>query len=126
RIPVEIPKDAPIGPLQIVVGDGGSIQAMEPRGGLTPKSLDQLVREMNKIRKSDRLYVRLARAGKGAVIKNEEMPSLPACGVATPGSDGRIGGYSLTRSATIFEKEIAPAEFVISGQRTLTVNVVNP
>ena len=126
RIPLEIPKDAPIGQLQIVVGDGGSIQAMEPRSGFTPKSLDQLVRELNKIRKSDRLYVRLARAENGAVIKNEEMPSLPPSVLATLGSDRTIGGYSLTRSATIFEKEIAPAEFVISGQRTLTVNVVNP
>src|SRR5262245_53004503 len=126
RIPVEIPKDAPIGQLQIVVGDGGSIQAMEPRSGFTPKSLDQLVRELNKIRKSDRLYVRLARAESGAVIKNEEMPSLPPSVLATLGSDRTIGGYSLTRSATIFEKEIAPAEFVISGQRTLTVTVVNP
>jgi hypothetical protein len=126
RIPVEIPKDAPIGPLQIIVGDGGSIQALEPRTGFTPKSLDQLVREMNKIRKSDRLYVRLARAESGAVIKNEEMPSLPPSVLATLGSDRTIGGYSLTRSATIFEKEIAPADFVISGQRTLMVNVVNP
>jgi hypothetical protein len=126
RIPVEIPKDAPRGQLQIVVGDGGSIQALEPRSGFTPKSLDQLVRELNKIRKSDRLYVRLARAESGAVIKNEEMPSLPPSVLATLGSDRTIGGYSLTRSATIFEQEIAPAEFVISGQRTLTVNVVNP
>lgn len=126
RIPVEIPKDAPIGQLQIIVGDGGSIQALEPRAGFTPKSLDQLVRGLNKIRKSDRLYVRLARAESGAVIKNEEMPSLPPSVLATLGSDRTIGGYSLTRSTTIFEKEIAPAEFVISGQRTLTVNVVNP
>jgi hypothetical protein len=126
RIPVEIPKDAPVGQLQIIVGDGGSLQALEPRAGFTPKSLDQLVRELNKIRKSDRLYVRLARAESGAVVKNEEMPSLPPSVLATLGSDRTIGGYSLTRSATIFEKEIAPAEFVISGQRTLTVNVVNP
>jgi hypothetical protein len=126
RIPVEIPKDAPIGQLQIIVGDGASIQALEPRAGFTPKSLDQLVRELNKIRKSDRLYVRLARAESGAVVKNEEMPSLPPSVLATLGSDRTIGGYSLTRSATIFEKEIAPAEFVISGQRTVTVNVVNP
>lgn len=126
RIPVEIPKDAPIGQLQIIVGDGGSIQALEPRVGFTPKSLDQLVRELNKIRKSDRLYVRLARAESGAVIKNEEMPSLPPSVLATLGSDRTIGGYSLTRSTTIFEKEIAPAEFVISGQKTLTVNVANP
>ncbi|MGE0128736.1 MAG: SpoIVB peptidase S55 domain-containing protein [Blastocatellales bacterium] len=126
RIPVEIPKDAPTGQLQIIVGDGGSIQASEPRTGINPKSLDQLVRELNKIRKSDRLYLRLARSENGAVVKNEEMPSLPPSVLATLGSDRTIGGYSLTRSATIFEKELAPAEFVISGQRTLTVNVVNP
>ncbi len=125
RIPVEIPLDAPIGQLQIIVGDGGSMQAMEPRTGINPKSLDQLVRELNKVRKSDRLYVRLARAGSGAVIKNEEMPSLPPSVLATLGSDRTAGGYTLTRSATIFEKELPPAEFVISGQRTLTVNVVN-
>lgn len=125
RIPVEIPKDAPIGQLQIIVGDGGSIQASEPRAGINPKSLDQLVRELNKIRKSDRLYLRLARSESGAVIKNEEMPSLPPSVLATLGSDRTIGGYSLTRSAAIFEKELAPAEFVISGQRTLTVNVIN-
>jgi hypothetical protein len=126
RIPLEIPKDAPVGQLQIIVGDGGSIQAMEPRTGFTPKSIDQLVRELNKIRKADRLYVRLARAESGAVIKNEELPSLPPSVLATLGSDRTIGGYSLTRSATIFEKELAPADFVISGQRALTVNVVNP
>jgi hypothetical protein len=125
RIPVEIPIDAPIGQLQIIVGDGASMQAMEPRTAINPKSLDQLVRELNKIRKSDRLYVRLARAESGAVIKNEELPSLPPSVLATLGSDRTAGGYTLTRSATIFEKELPPAEFVISGQRTLTVNVVN-
>jgi hypothetical protein len=125
RIPIEIPQDAPIGQLQIIVGDGGSIQASEPRTAINPKSLDQLVRELNKIRKSDRLYVRLARAESGAVIKNEEMPSLPPSVLATLGSDRTAGGYTLTRSATIFEKELPPAEFVISGQRTLTVSVTN-
>jgi hypothetical protein len=125
RIEVEIPHDAPFGQLQIIVGDGGSIQASEPRTGFTPKSLDQLVRELNKIRKSDRLYLRLACAESGAVIKNEELPSLPPSVLATLGSERTAGGYTLTRSATIFEKELPPAEFVISGQRTLTVNVVN-
>ncbi|MDX2029514.1 MAG: hypothetical protein SF339_02525 [Blastocatellia bacterium] len=125
RIPIEIPQDAPIGPLQIIVGDGGALQATEPRVGFTPKSLDQLVRELNRIRKADRLYVRLARTENGAVIKNEELPSLPPSILATLGSDRTAGGYTLTRSASIYEKELPPAEFVLSGQRTLTVNVVN-
>ncbi|HQR31885.1 MAG TPA: SpoIVB peptidase S55 domain-containing protein [Blastocatellia bacterium] len=125
RIPVEIPADAPLGPLQIIVGDGASIQAMEPRTGVSPKSLGQLVREMNKIRKSDRLYVKLTRGESGAVINNEELPSLPPSVLATLGSDRTAGGYIKTASATVFEKELPAAEFVVSGQRTLTVTVVN-
>lgn len=126
RIQVEIPSDAPLGALQIVVGDGAAIQATEPRTGISPKSLGQLVRELNKIRKADRLYVKMARSDSGAIINNEELPSLPPSVLATLGSERTVGGYSLIRSATIYEKELPPAEFVISGQRTLTVNVVNP
>ncbi|HKX27917.1 MAG TPA: SpoIVB peptidase S55 domain-containing protein [Blastocatellia bacterium] len=126
RIPIEIPEDAPIGPLQIIVSDGNALQASEPRTGFTPQSLDQLVREMNRLRRADRLYVRLARAQSGALIKNEELPSLPPSVLATLGSDRTSGGYILTRSATVLEKELPPAKFVISGQRMLTINVVNP
>ncbi len=125
RIPVEIPADAPLGQLQIIVGDGASIQAMEPRTGVSPKSLSMLVRELNRIRKADRLYVKLTRSESGAIINNEEMPSLPPSVLATLGSERTSGGYVKTSSTTVFEKELPPAEFVISGQRTLTVNVVN-
>ncbi|MBK9314373.1 MAG: hypothetical protein IPM55_09025 [Acidobacteria bacterium] len=126
RMRIEIPKDVAPGPLQIIVGDGAGLQASEPRTGVNADSLDQLVREMNKIRKSDRLYVRLARSESGAMIKNEIMPSLPPSVLATLGSDRTSGGYTLTRSATILEKEFPPAAFVLSGQKTLTVNVLNP
>lgn len=125
RIPVEIPTDAPLGQLQIVVGDGASIQAMEPRTGISPKSLGQLVRELNKIRKADRLYVKLTRSESGAIINNEELPNLPPSVLATLGSERTSGGYVKTGSSTFFEKELPPAEFVISGQRTLTLTVVN-
>jgi hypothetical protein len=125
RISVEIPQDAPLGSLQITVSDGSALQASEPRTGFTPKSLNQLVRELNKIRKGDRLYVRLSRSESGAVINNEELPNLPPSVLATLGSERTAGGYTLTRSVTVLEKELPPAEFVITGQRSLTVTVVN-
>jgi hypothetical protein len=100
------------------------VQATEPRTGFVPKSIDQLVREMNRIRKADRLYVRLSRSDNGAVINNEEMPNLPPSVLATLGSERTTGGYTVTRSVTVFEKELAPAEFVLSGSKSLTVNVV--
>lgn len=124
RIQLEIPEDAPLGPVQVMVGDGPAVQATEGRTGFTPKSLGQLVRELNRVRKADRLYVKLSRGETGAVINNEELPSLPPSVLATLGSDRTAGGYALTRSATLFEKELPPADFVISGQRTLTINVV--
>lgn len=125
RISIQIPADAPLGQLQVIVSDGAALQASEPRTGFTPKSLTQLVRELNKIRKADRLYVRLARSENGAVINNEELPNLPPSVLATLGSDRTTGGYTMLRSVTVLEQELPPAEFVIAGQRTLTVNVVN-
>lgn len=124
RIPVTIPQDAPLGTMQLMVGDGNAVQATEPRTAFAPKTLQQLVRELNRIRKADRLYIRLAKADAGAVINNEEMPSLPPSVLATLGSDRTTGGYTLTRSVTLFEQELAPAEFVISGQQSLTLKVV--
>jgi hypothetical protein len=124
RIPIQIPEDAPLGQMQILIGDGSALQSSEPRSGFTPKSLSQMVSELNRLRKSDRLYYRLSRAETGAVINNEELPNLPPSVLATLGSDRTSGGYSLTRSTTLFEKELPPAEFVISGQRTLNVTVV--
>lgn len=125
RIAVEIPKDAPLGALRVLVGDGGAIQAAELRTGITPKTLSGLVRELNRVRKADRLYVRLERADSGVVINNEEMPSLPPSMLATLGSDRTAGGYIQTRATALFERELPPAEFVITGQRTLTINVVH-
>jgi SpoIVB peptidase S55 len=125
RINLAIPADTPLGELKVVVSDGGLLQASEPRTAITPKSLNHLVRELNRIRKSDRLYVRLERAEGGVVINNEELPNLPPSMLATLSSERTSGGYTLTRSSAVYEKELAPAEFVISGQRTLTVKVVN-
>ena len=124
RFELQIPQDAPLGNLQVMVGDGAAVQATEPRAGFTPKNISQLVRELNRMRKSDRLYVRLSRSDNGAVINNEEMPNLPPSVLATLGSERTTGGYTLTRAFGIYEKELPPAEFVISGSKSLTVNVV--
>ena len=124
RIEVKIPEDAPLGNLMVTVGDGMATQASDSRAGFTPKNIDQLVRELNRLRKADRLYVRLSRADNGAVINNEEMPNLPPSVLATLGSERTTGGYNMKNSVTVYEKEIPPAEFVITGMKALTLNVV--
>jgi hypothetical protein len=125
RVSVEVPKDAPLGSLRLIVGDGAALQSAELRAGITPKTLNSLVRELNRIRKADRLYVRLERADNGVVINNEEMPNLPPSVLATLGSDRTAGGYIQTRATALYERELPPADFVISGQRTLTIKVID-
>jgi hypothetical protein len=127
RIPVTIPADAPIGPLVIMVGDGASInqtEAHQPTGDFTPKDLGQLVRSMNKMKRNNRLYVKVLRAGTGAIVNNEEMPVLPPSVLATLGSQRTSGGYTPLSVATIAEQELAPSRFLISGQQTIVINVV--
>jgi len=127
RIPLVIPADAPIGPLVVFVGDGTSMNQAEralPAAEFVPKDLAQLVRAINKLKKNYRLYVKLLRAGNGAIVNNEEMPVLPPSVLATLGSQRTSGGFTPLQIATLSEKELAPSQFIISGQQSISINVV--
>ncbi|HEX6184773.1 MAG TPA: SpoIVB peptidase S55 domain-containing protein, partial [Pyrinomonadaceae bacterium] len=77
RIPVQIPADVPPGQLVLFVGDGGTLQQASASQSFVPKDLGQLVGAINKMKKNDRLYVKLFRITTGAVIGTDEMPNLP-------------------------------------------------
>jgi hypothetical protein len=124
RIPVKIPLDVPLGQLLVFVGDGGVLQENSAAKAFVPTELGQLVDAINKIKKSDRLYVKLFRITSGAVIGTSEMPNLPPSVVATLNSDRTSGGYTPTVLSPIYEQELPPAEFVISGQQLIGIDVV--
>ena len=69
----------PAGTVQLMVGDGTTMTGMElkrsPSG--IPMDLTTVIRELNKLRRNDRLYVRIFSNQPGVVIRGEEMPSLP-------------------------------------------------
>jgi hypothetical protein len=128
RVPLEIPADAPLGKLSIVVGDGNAIQAYDGRPAATSlgsvQSLAQLIRALNRLRKGDRLYVKLVRSSPGAIVKNEELPALPPSVLATIGSERTAGGYQSVPYTTLKEMELPPGDFVITGQRQVSITVV--
>lgn len=124
RIPVKIPEDATPGQLLIFVGDGGALQEGSAAKAFVPQDLGQLVRAINKVKKSDRLYVKLFRITNGAVIGTDELPNLPPSVVATLNSDRTSGGYTPTVLSPVYEMELPPAEFVISGQQLIGIDVV--
>src|SRR6267142_2347943 len=124
RIPVQIPEDAIPGQLLVFVGDGGALQEGSAAGALGPHELGQLVQAINKVKKSDRLYVKLFRITPGAVIGTSELPNLPPSVVATLNSDRNSGGYTPTVLSAVYEMELPPAEFVISGQQLIGLDIV--
>ncbi|HEY0319961.1 MAG TPA: hypothetical protein VGC66_03235 [Pyrinomonadaceae bacterium] len=124
RIPVQIPSDIPPGQLILFVGDGQSLQQASAAQNFVPQNLGQLVNAINNVKKNDRLYVKLYRVTPGAVIGTSEMPNLPPSVVATLNSDRASGGYTQTNLSPIYEKELPPAEFVISGQQLIGIDVL--
>jgi hypothetical protein len=124
RIPVQIPEDATPGQLLVFVGDGGALQEGSAAKAFVPRDLGQLVNAINKVKKSDRLYVKLFRITPGAVIGTNELPNLPPSVVATLNSDRNSGGYTPTVLSPVYEMELPPADFVISGQQLIAIDVV--
>ena len=124
RIPLEIPNDAALGQLLVFVGDGNALQEGSAAKAFVPTDLSQLVRAINTVKKSDRLYVKLFRITAGAVIGTSELPNLPPSVVATLNSDRTSGGYTPTVLSPVFEMELPPAEFVIAGQQLIAIDVV--
>jgi hypothetical protein len=44
--------------------------------------------------------------------------------LATLGSQRTSGGYTPLSIATLDEQELAPSHFIISGQQSITINVI--
>jgi hypothetical protein len=126
KIPVTIPEDAPFGKLNLTVGDGGVMSNLDRRTIIdsNPTDLPALVKAMNNLAKNDRLYVKLYYSDSGAVINNMEMPSLPPSMMAALDSTRSTGGYLSLPIATVLNQELPPAKFLISGQQTIAIKVV--
>lgn len=128
RIRFEVPMDAPEGQLVLIVGDGASVNQAELRAqaaaDFIPKDLGQLVKAINRLKKNNRLYLKVMRSSDGAIVNNEELPSLPPSVLATLGSERTSGGYTPLSVATLAEQELPPSKFLIVGQQSIRINVV--
>jgi len=126
RYPVQIPSGLPAGSVQLLVGDGTSMTSAELRRGPagTPKDLAQVIRELNKLRRNDRLYIKVLSSAPGVVIGGEEMPSLPPSMSAVL-STGRSSSRTVsnTGNSTVSEYELPQSKYVIQGQRSLSLTV---
>ena len=124
---VTIPQGLAPGRVQLLVGDGIAVTESDLRRAPSapPRDVAQVIRELNDLRKIDRLYVKVLSAIPGAVVGGEELPSLPPSMLALldtdRSSDSRTSG---TRNSPVAEFELAPSDYVITGRQSLRLTII--
>ena len=123
-VPLDIPANA-TGSLSVLISDGSRLaqwERREVRQVTEPRSVPQLMRTLNTLRKNNRLYVRLLAPDSGAVVSGEPLSSLPPSVLGVLESDRSTGDFVPLRSATLGEWNL-PTEYAVVGSRMLTINV---
>lgn len=124
--PIKIIEDVPPGPLSILVGGGDAIERYDARenpDNFIPRDLGQVVKLINNLKKQDRLYVRLFRRERGAVVHGEGLPGLPPSIYALLQSPKTQGGSDPIGISTFMEYELPASDYVISGMKVVQVLV---
>jgi tetrahydromethanopterin S-methyltransferase subunit F len=124
-IPVEVPIGVAPGRYSILASDGAGLslaEQREMRQAFVAKSLDQIVRTVNSIRRSTQIYVRLQRSEEGAAVSGTLLPGLPPSMLQVLG--GGDGGEPVVRTTTtvVWDGE-KPVDYSVKGARTLALQI---
>jgi hypothetical protein len=122
-VPIEIPVNVS-GSVSVLVADGSRLSQIEQRETRSgqPRSVDQIIRTLNKSRRGNTLYVKLLGSEPGAVIKGEALTSLPPSVLSVLETDRSSGSFNALSSTTLGEWQV-PTDRAISGSRILTLSV---
>ncbi|MCY4078323.1 MAG: hypothetical protein OXH04_23155 [Acidobacteria bacterium] len=113
------------GTVQLLVADAVRAGRRDLAAGSHPRSartLPQLIRTLNTLRRNDRIYVRLIVPRRGAVVGGEPLPGLPASVLAVLQGDRAGGDVTDLHDVTVGTWEIE-TDRMVTGSRLLTLTV---
>jgi hypothetical protein len=126
RMPYKVPEGTTPGPLFFTVADGAVTNLGEIRQliGVTPRSPRQVIATVNSLRANTRAYVRVWRPDAAFQLEGEDFPSPPpSAALILGGSQSALAGMSQTRNSKLAEVEVDAGDVVVSGARTIQVEV---
>ena len=126
EVDYQVPIGAQPGPLYFTVADAGTANLTDFRQVLTstPHSAGQLITTVNNLHPNNKAYVRVWRPDAAFQLEGVDMPSLPpSAALVLEGSQPTLAGISQTRNSRIAEMEIDGGDMVISGVKTIQVEV---
>ena len=127
KIPVTIPDSVSDKVLSLIVGGGASLNAMQfritPLAG-SPRSLDQLVRALNRMRRNNRLYALLMAPQRSFTLQGDEYPSPPPSLLQTLMAEpGASSSATFSWTSVIGDFEAEPSPYTIHGDKLLLLRV---
>jgi hypothetical protein len=125
-IDYQVPPGMAPGPLYFTVADGMTTNLTEFRQiiGVQPKSVSQLISTVNNLRANTKAYVRVWRAEPAFQLEGADLPDPPpSVAMILAGSQGAQGSITETRNSKVAELEIGAGDSVISGSKTIQVEV---
>jgi hypothetical protein len=126
QVDYQVPIGAQPGPLYFTVADAGTANLTDFRQVLTstPHSPAQLIGTVNNLHPNNKAYVRVWRPDPAFQLEGVDMPSLPpSAALVLEGSQPTLAGISQVRNSRVAEIEIDGGDQVISGVKTIQVEV---
>lgn len=126
KVAYQIPLGAPPGPLYFTVADGPATNMTEFAGTISavPRSAAQMVTLLNSLRANTRAYVRVWRAEPAFQVQGEDLPDPPPSVAMFLGRRATAAaGAGMTRNSKVAELEMGVGNAVVSGTKTLFVEV---
>jgi len=117
-----IPSGTAPGTLYFTVADGTQTSLAELRQiiGETPHSPEQLISTVNRVRPSDKAYVRVWRAEPAYEVDGEELPDPPPSLALVLGSTQSL---SQNRNSKVTELVIDAGQTLVTGSKTVQIEV---
>lgn len=126
KIEYQVPRGITPGPLYFTVADGMTTNLTEFRQiiGAQPKSISQLISTVNSLRANTKAYVRVWRPEPAFQLEGEDFPDPPpSVALILGGAQGALGGITQTRNSKLAELEVGVGDNVVSGSKTIQVEV---
>ncbi|HQH46731.1 MAG TPA: hypothetical protein PLQ86_12255, partial [Candidatus Aminicenantes bacterium] len=129
EIPFLAPNLPPGSEFNLVVADTRSLRQVElgqyRTSGIVPRSLEQLVRLLNNLRKNNRVYFKIVAARPGLFLRGEEMPNLTPAMKSLFASPRAAATAPVEISVSTLREYQMPVPFAFEGLAVIPLKIRN-
>jgi hypothetical protein len=126
QVEYQVPIGAETGTLYFTVSDASTANLADFRQVLTasPRTAGQLITTVNNLHPNTKAYVRVWRAYPAFQLEGADLPDPPASvALILAGSQSSLAGITQTRNSKVVEMEVDAGDMVVSGAKTIQVEI---